>query len=236
MAKSQLHFLGHVVDLLTVETVYSKGFNQFKGTPMLYNQGGLLKFVFDFEANFRFLERMNTVNYDLYKRGHPLDDGKIVFYDAKGDNLKEWYFKDAPIVFYEVKFDANGGGMRVEMIISPAIQNYGCKIHRSWHITPIKEETYQSPVYATVDNESKVLDYYLTDFDGNRIEKANIGENIFLNIETKNLIGKLLTITLNDKNVDFIYKDEILLNDTISDYKINNNLEKLNLEVTYQHA
>ena len=47
-----------------------------------------------------------------------------------------------------MKFDANGGGLIVEMIISPAIQNYGCKIRRSWHITPIEEEDYQSPVQA----------------------------------------------------------------------------------------
>ncbi|WP_082868154.1 type VI secretion system tube protein TssD [Tenacibaculum ovolyticum] len=149
MAKSQLHFLGHIVDLLTVETIYTKDFNKYKGVPIFYNKGGLLKFVFDFEANFRFLERMKTVNYELYKRGYPIDDGKIVFYDANGDNLKDWYFKDAPVVYYEFKFDANGGGMRVEMIISPAIQNYGSKIHRSWHITPIEEEIYKSPVQAT---------------------------------------------------------------------------------------
>ncbi|PKH52570.1 hypothetical protein CXF68_18510 [Tenacibaculum sp. Bg11-29] len=164
MAKSELHFLGHILDLLTVETNYNKKFNQFKGTPILYNEGGLLKLVFDFEANFRFLERMKTVNYDLYKRGYPIDDGKIVFYDANGDNLKDWYFKDAPIVYYQFKFDANGGGMRVEMIISPAIQNYGCKIHRSWHITPIEEESYQSPVQATEKNENFNLSIqHLTD-------------------------------------------------------------------------
>ncbi|WP_237276024.1 hypothetical protein [Tenacibaculum ovolyticum] len=157
MAKSQLHFLGHVVDLLTVETVYTKYFNQFKGTPIPYNQGGLLKFVFDFEANFRFLERMTTVNYDLYKLGYPLDDGKIVFYDANNDNLKNWYFKDASIIYYKVILNVNGGGMRVKMVISPAIQNYGCKIHRSWHITPIEEESYKSPVQATEKKENFYL-------------------------------------------------------------------------------
>ena len=52
MAKSQLHFLGHVVDLLTVETVYTKDFNKYKGVPIFYNKGGLLKFVFDFETNY----------------------------------------------------------------------------------------------------------------------------------------------------------------------------------------
>ncbi|WP_082868103.1 type VI secretion system tube protein TssD [Tenacibaculum ovolyticum] len=148
MPKSQLHFLGHIVDLLTVETAYTKDFNKYKGVPIFYNKGGLLKIVFNYEANFRFLERMKTVNYKLYKRGYPIDDGKIVFYDANGDQLKVWTFKDAPVVYYQFKFDANGGGLIVEMVISPAIQNYGSKIHRSWHITPIEEEGYKSPVQA----------------------------------------------------------------------------------------
>ncbi|OEJ98604.1 hypothetical protein A8C32_05235 [Flavivirga aquatica] len=39
------------------------------------------------------------------------------------------------------------------MIISPAIQDYGCKIHRSWHLAPIKEDTYKPPVYATEEKE-----------------------------------------------------------------------------------
>ncbi|WP_064967472.1 hypothetical protein [Tenacibaculum ovolyticum] len=96
---------------------------------------------------------MKTVNYNLYKRGYPIDDVKIIFYDANGDQLKVWTFKDAPVVYYQFKFDANGGGLIVEMVISPAIQNYGCKLHRIWHITPIEEEGYKSPVQATEKKE-----------------------------------------------------------------------------------
>ncbi|MFB9056679.1 hypothetical protein ACFFU9_07980 [Mariniflexile ostreae] len=155
MAKSELHFLGHIIQLITVETNYNKDFNNYKGTPILYNQGGLLRFVFAFGENFPFLERMTTVDYKRYKLSYPVDDGKVVFYDANHDVLKIWKFKDAPIVYYKVEFDPNGAGMQVEMIISPAIQDYGCKIHRSWHITPIEEETYQSPVYAIEEKEKK---------------------------------------------------------------------------------
>ncbi len=54
------------------------------------------------------------------------------------------------------------------MIISPAIQDYGYKLHRSWHITPIEEENYRSPVQATekkivfILSFSFLLHYYLT--------------------------------------------------------------------------
>ena len=156
MLRSELHFLGHTIDLLTVETNYNKPFHKYKGNPDFYNEGGLLKVTFGFGENYRFLERMTTVNYELYKRGYPLDDGKIVFYDANGDSLKTWRFQDAAIVFYKVVFDSNGGGMIVEMIISPAIQNYGEKIHRWWHVSPIEEEEeYKSPVVSEQKEEKE---------------------------------------------------------------------------------
>ncbi|WP_028887737.1 hypothetical protein [Tenacibaculum ovolyticum] len=210
MAKSQLHFLGHVVGLLTVETVYTKDFNKYKGVPIFYNKGGLLKFVFDFEANFRFLKRMKTVNYKLYKRGYPIDDGKIVFYDANGDQLKVWIFKDAPVVYYQFKFDANGGGMRVEMIISPAIQNYGSKIHRSWHITPIEEETYKSPVQAAEKKENFYLSIqHLTDkktlvpLGIPAFNKSSENQNIEFEIDiTENGI--------DDFQVEFLHNNKII--------------------------
>ncbi|WBX77806.1 hypothetical protein PG911_05975 [Tenacibaculum ovolyticum] len=210
MAKSQLHFLGHVVDLLTVETVYTKDFNKYKGVPIFYNKGGLLKFVFNFEANFRFLERMTTVNYDLYKLGYPIDDGKIVFYDANGDNLKDWYFKDASIIYYKVILNVNGGGMRVKMIISPAIQNYGCKIHRSWHITPIEEESYKSPVQATEKKENFYLSIqHLTD----KKTLVPLGIPAFNKSPENQNIEFEIDITengINDFQVEFLHDNKII--------------------------
>ncbi len=62
----------------------------------------------------------------------------------------------------------------------------------------------------------KVLDYYLTDLNRNKIDKTKIGEKVFLNIKTKKLIGELLSISLNDKKADFKYKNERRPNDTIN--------------------
>ncbi|MBE7653395.1 type VI secretion system tube protein TssD [Tenacibaculum finnmarkense] len=235
MAKSELHFLGHIIDLITVETDYNKKFNEYKGTPVLYNGGGLLKFVFDFEANFRFLERMTTINYDLYKKGYPVDDGKIDFFDANDDNLKTWKFKDAPIVDYKVKFDTNGGGMRVEMILSPAIQDYGCKIHRNWHITPIKEESYQSPVQAAEKKEPKeeiIESWWSSDIEGKyKTNKASIGETAYFHIKTKNisenkelifnLIDQGLNIVGNQEKIALNYKTNVINNKVVIDLKLN---------------
>ncbi|OEJ98603.1 hypothetical protein A8C32_05230 [Flavivirga aquatica] len=88
MAKSELHFLGHIIDLITVETDYNKIYDEHKGIPVFYNEGGLLRFVFNLGENLRFLERMTTINYDLYKLGYPVDEGQIIFYDANDDISK----------------------------------------------------------------------------------------------------------------------------------------------------
>ncbi|MFL0080889.1 type VI secretion system tube protein TssD [Tenacibaculum maritimum] len=160
MANSTLHFLGLNIDLFYIDTVCKKDYDRYKGIPVFYNQGGLLYFEFPYgEAHSRLLERMLTINYELYKRGYPLDDGKVMFYDANGDILKKWQFKDAAIVYYKVTFDSNGGGMMVKTVISPAIQDYGCKIHRWWHVTPIEEETYQSPIVEQKQEEKTNLKF-----------------------------------------------------------------------------
>ena len=148
--KATLHFLGLDIDLFYIKTSYKKEYHRYSGIPVCYNQGGLLYVEFPYgESHIRLLERMTTLNYELYTMGYPLDDGKILFYDANGDRLKKWVFKDAAIVKYNVIFDPNRIGLMVNMVISPAIQDYGCKVVRHWHITPLEEQTYQSPVYAT---------------------------------------------------------------------------------------
>lgn len=154
-----------------------------KGIHLFLTKGGLLKVTFGFGEDYRFLERMTTVDYDLYKKGYPLDNGKIVFYDANGDFLKKWSFQDAAIVYYKVSFDTNGSGMIVEMLVSPAIQNYDEKLHRWWHESPIpEEEEYKSPVLSeepVVNEENEmfpVWTHYQMIYEA--LIKANIDKKV----------------------------------------------------------
>lgn len=97
----------------------------------------MLYFEFPYdERHVRLLEHMLTIDHDLYKLGFPLDEGKIVFYDADGHVLKTWKFKDAAIVHYKVVFGPNGTGLMLEMAVSAAIQDYGHKVVRHRHVTP----------------------------------------------------------------------------------------------------
>ncbi len=171
---SILHFLGQEIDLFYIDTAYAKDHDRYKGIPVFYNQGGQLYFEFPYgESHERLLERMLTIDYEVYELSYPVDDGKIVFYDSNGYILKTWKFKDAPIVNYKVTFDPNGMGLMVKMVISPAIQDYGCKVVRNWHVTPIEEETYQSPVVATEQEEKKPFRINI------KANKRDIKEGIF---------------------------------------------------------
>ncbi len=82
-----------------------------------------------------------------------------------------------------------------------------------------------------LDFEPKIIDYYITDIDNNRIEDYSTGDKIILNIETKNHIKDMLDLSLKDKKHDFLHDGIVLENDTFEDYEITSNHDKITLEV-----
>ncbi|PKV51903.1 hypothetical protein ATE84_4003 [Aquimarina sp. MAR_2010_214] len=81
------------------------------------------------------------------------------------------------------------------------------------------------------DIKPKVVDYYITDLEGNKKPEYEVGDKIYVVVKTKNMIGKELTLNLADKTKDFKYEDEILPNDRLENYQITSNTEKIKLEV-----
>jgi len=102
-----------------------------------------------------------------------------------------------------------------------------------WKITDLSVVPEAIPV-TEEPKPPKVQDYYITDEMNNRIEKAKIGDTIYLNIKTSGMIGESMSINLDDKSADFKYNGEVLVDDTLSDYQITKNLEKIALEVVKQ--
>ncbi|NER18522.1 type VI secretion system tube protein TssD [Spongiivirga citrea] len=86
----------------------------------------------------------------------------------------------------------------------------------------------------TSDDDPELVDYYITDLEDNKLEEAVPGDKILLNVLTKNLKGETLTLNLEDPTADYKYKGDLLENDTLSDYKINYDHEKIELEVIIQ--
>jgi len=89
---------------------------------------------------------------------------------------------------------------------------------------------------TTINDEKEVTNYYLTDTEGNEIEEYDIDDVITLNIETKNRIGDIITINLNDKEFDFEHNGVVLANDTLRDIQIGNDLEQIELKVVPENA
>ncbi len=132
------------------------------------------------------------------------------------------YFSDANLVGLDTTFSATGN---MSMTYNLQITAAGLKTNdstveysASWRTTFPEQEVEPTSRKNSEEEDliPKVLDDYLTDLNRNRIDKTKIGENVFLNIETKKLIGELLTISLNDKKADFKYKNKRLPNDTIN--------------------
>ena len=87
---------------------------------------------------------------------------------------------------------------------------------------------------TTINNSPELIHYYITDLEGNKLDKYKILDKIILNLETENAIGEILTVRIPDKTYDFKHNGIVLQNDTLKDYQISNDLEKIELEVIKQ--
>lgn len=238
MIQAKLFVIGQEIELLWSEVDYYRDVNPI-GKPSTTVHGGAITVCFatthETDLILRWMTKESTA--DTFIEVDKMEEGKICFYQDGFDHppTKTYTFSDAFPIEYSETFNANDENpLQTVMTISPAIQNYGSQLIKHWNVSylpPSEDIPHQSD-----QKTPQVEDYYITDLDGNRIEIANIGQKIILNIETKNLIGEFLTISLNDKDADFKYKDEVLPNDTLSDYKVTNNWEKIELEVIEQQV
>ena len=152
--------------------------------------------------------------------------------NGKGRTIE---FIDAHCVDYFENFDAkNTSPMTINLQIASAGFKEGAAEYQEYWRT-----TYPSTAVVTEssneeDNQPRIVEYYITDANNKRIEETGPGETIFLVIDTRNLIGEKLTINLDDQTVDFVYGNETLVNDTLKDYEIGKNLEKIELKVIEQ--
>lgn len=241
MANAKLFVLEMEIELLWTDMEYYREV-RVNGRADSEVLGGLITVGFPAnESTDKVLEWMTKESHD--KTGKELDKmekGKVCFYADGFDYppTRTYEFNDAFLTYFSEEFNAESQDpMTTVITISPAIQNYaGEDLVKRWNVSwiePEEEEPYQ-PANTAPEKKPTVEDYFLTDSNGSRIEEAKVGDTIFLNVKTKDLIGETLTISLNDKNADFKYKGKVLPNDTISDYKINSDLVKIRLEVIEQ--
>jgi len=71
-----------------------------------------------------------------------------------------------------------------------------------------------------------IIEAYFTDLQGNKIDLGEDEQEVYLVIEGENLSGLTLDFNLNNKDLDFKYKDNILENDTLKDYTFTNDTQE----------
>lgn len=84
------------------------------------------------------------------------------------------------------------------------------------------------------NDEPEVIAKYYTDLEGNRIEETIIGEEVYLVLGTKNMIGKTVDIDLSDNTKDFEYEGQVLEDDILANLTINGNIQQEKLKVIPQ--
>ncbi|WP_452223596.1 type VI secretion system tube protein TssD [Lacinutrix chionoecetis] len=160
--------------------------------------------------------------------------GEIIFYKRDGvSTLFKMEFANAQILNLYESFNANDNlPLHLNIAIGWGIMKTKGVIHEEpWNphnpFIAINQTTRE-------EEEKEVTGYFITDTDGEELERYQVGDTIVLNIETANRIGDNMTIYLEDKTHDFKYNGQLLQNDTISDYLISSDSEKIELEVVAQ--
>ena len=82
--------------------------------------------------------------------------------------------------------------------------------------------------------KSQTIEIYYTNLEGDKIEEAIIGEEIYLVLESKNMIGQIIDVDLSDNTRDFEYEGQILKDDILKNLTINKNIQQERLKVIPQ--
>ena len=89
-----------------------------------------------------------------------------------------------------------------------------------WKKTDLSASAPVTVLNTNKEEEGKVIDYYLIDSEGTRIDEIGEEKEIFLVLETEEMTGKKITINLSSKSHDFEYQEKRLENDILRDYQI----------------
>ncbi len=149
------------------------------------------------------------------------------FYDCHISSFKSRFSSESTAPFYELFLITCQG---FESSTSVAV--YQTKMRKTFdrNVTPVVRETAPTK-RETEDNEPRLINQYITDQNDVELDNYNRGDKIFYVLESENMIGEIMDIELHNKEMDFLYRGERLKGDTIKNYIIRSDLEKIPLEV-----
>ncbi len=241
----RLFYDNEVRDIDFVNLEYRRDISFRTGKPSGELEGGYIHLLFTprgdedyFLKYWMFANRADVEGVKYPNSRYKLKNGEVVFYEGDYDGriLFKYRFEDCVPIYYRETFHHLYGMMNY-IVLSAAIQYYKSddpdpwlkQWNESW-----KPPEELMPIYEEEDKTPKVIDFFLTNKKGERIENSQIGNIVYLNIETKHLVGYTISVDLHNPEVDYKLNGERLKNDVLRDYKLRNDFEKLELEVVEQ--
>ena len=77
----------------------------------------------------------------------------------------------------------------------------------------------------------RIIDFYYVRKDKNKDEKLTYGDELYVILESQEMIGEKVDLELHKKKIDFMYEGNRLKENTIKDYQIRANKDKILMSV-----
>ncbi len=200
------------------------------GRPKTDVKGGKIHILIESTSNDELFYDWMFSNYTMYK-------GYVRFYKRDGlSKLFDFEFANCHCVNLSENFNAESGEpLKMKLTLSPGIQRVRGQIfEKLWN--PSNPFVEAAPITKREEKEPEFLGYHFEDENGEIIEKEDIevGDEIFLVIETQNAEGEETTIDLADKSIDYEYQGKPLKNDILRGIIIQGDISKYKLKAINQ--
>ncbi|MBU2949425.1 hypothetical protein KO493_01805 [Tamlana agarivorans] len=153
-----------------------------------------------------------------------------------GGKTRKLYFYDSHLVYWNNSFTSIGNEPMSETlhITAAGVEDSNSEgvYSANWRKTYPQQQTQPT----IIKNEKKVTNFIITNVNNEEIQDYKKNDIIILNIETQNRIGDVVNVNLDDAEYDFEYNGNLVIDNTISNIVISNDLEQLELKVVEQKS
>ncbi|GHC60481.1 type VI secretion system tube protein TssD [Ulvibacter litoralis] len=223
---ARLHVDDKQFNILNYQLAFKRPYD-FLGKPSSKTIGGLFEITLESTKDELFSEWAIQPNM--------MKQAKIVQSSVRMDGKSRTFdLIDVHCLKNKVSFNSvNNRPMTNRIILSPAILKLDGLVlfEKFWKVTDLNTQNSMPPIPY---HKAELISYFITDENGNELKEYETGAKIQLHIETKNAVGKNISISIKDKTHDFLHNGQRLENDTLSAYTITTDLEKLELDIIAQ--
>lgn len=233
MTLAKIYLLGQEREVLWTHMGYHREIG-LNGRPSSIVMGGHITVSFTSQASDDIILYSMTKDSQEPTEKDKMFEGKLCFYEDGFDYppTKTYFYNDAFLIYFQESFSASNG-MQTTITISPAIQDYGAPVEKSWNQKQgsKNEDAPSSPSSPLEEHDPQILECYYTDLEGNKTAEPLTGDEVYLVLKTQSMIGETIDIELSNHAQDFLYNDELLPDDLIKAFQVTSDLHKIKLKV-----